>query len=60
MQNSSRCYVKADERLVVLVGIHDSIVVDTDDAVLVCNRENAQQVKQVVEYLHANQLEEYV
>jgi mannose-1-phosphate guanylyltransferase len=60
MQNSSRCYVKAGDRLVVLVGTHDTVVVDTDDAVLVCNRENAQQVKQVVEYLHANQLEEYV
>jgi mannose-1-phosphate guanylyltransferase len=60
MQDSSRCYVKAGDRLVVLVGIHDMVVVDTDDAVLVCNRESAQQVKQVVEYLHAHQFEEYV
>ena len=60
MQDSSRCYVQAGDRLVVLVGLHDSVVVDTDDAVLVCNRESAQQVKQVVEYLHAHQFEEYV
>lgn len=60
MQNSSRCYVQTDDRLVVLVGIHDMVVVDTDDAVLVCSRESAQQVKQVVEYLHAHQFEEYV
>ena len=60
MQDSSRCYVQAGDRLVVLVGIHDSVVVDTDDAVLVCNRESAQQVKQVVEYLHAHQFDEYV
>lgn len=59
-QDSSRCYIQAGERLVVLVGIHDCIVVDTDDAVLVCNRDSAQQVKQVVEYLHAHQFEEYV
>jgi mannose-1-phosphate guanylyltransferase len=44
----------------VLVGVHDMIVVDTDDAVLVCHRDNAQQVKQVVDYLHAHQLEDYV
>jgi len=60
MQDSSRCYVQAGERLVVLVGIHDAVVVDTDDAVLVCDRDTAQQVKQVVEYLHAHQFEEYV
>jgi len=60
MQDSSRCYVQAGNRLVVLVGLHDCVVVDTDDAVLVCNRESAQQVKQVVEYLHAHQFEEYV
>jgi mannose-1-phosphate guanylyltransferase len=40
--------------------MHDTVVVDTDDALLVCNRENAQQVKQVVEYLHAHQFEAYV
>ena len=60
MQDSSRCFVQAGDRLIVLVGIHDSVVVDTDDAVLVCNRESAQQVKQVVEYLHAHQFDEYV
>ena len=60
MQDSSRCLVQSDDRLIVLVGMHDSVVVDTDDAVLVCNRESAQQVKQVVEYLHAHQFDEYV
>ena len=60
MQDSSRCLVQTEERLVVLVGINDQVVVDTGDAVLVCDRESAQQVKQVVEYLHAHQFEEYV
>lgn len=60
MHDASRCLVEADDRLVVLIGIHDTVVVDTPDAVLVCNRESAQQVKNVVDYLHAHQLEEYV
>ena len=60
VHDASRCYVKSGERLVVLVGIHDAVVVDTDDAVLVCNRDSTQQVKNVVEYLHAHQLDEYV
>ncbi len=60
VHDSSRCLVQANKRLVVLVGIHDAVVVDTEDAVLICNRESAQQVKNVVDYLHAHQLDEFV
>lgn len=60
LRGSSRCMVSTDDRLVVLVGVHDMIVVDTGDAVLVCHPDNAQQVKQVVDYLHAHQLDDYV
>ncbi|MFW5972543.1 MAG: mannose-1-phosphate guanylyltransferase [Bacteroidota bacterium] len=60
VHDSSRSLVQAADRLVVLVGIHDLVVVDTEDAVLVAHRESTQRVKNVVEYLHAHQLEEYV
>ena len=60
LHDSSRCLIQADSRLVVLVGIHDAVVVDTSDAVLICNRESAQRVKNVVDYLHAHRLEDYV
>ena len=60
VQDSSRNLVEADDRLVVLVGVHDKVVVDTDDAVLICNRENTQQVKKIVEYLRSRQLDEYI
>jgi mannose-1-phosphate guanylyltransferase len=60
MHDSSRSLVQAGDRLVVLVGVHDMVVVDTPDALLVGRREAMQQVKYVVEYLHAHQLEDYV
>ena len=60
MHDASRCLVSAGSRLIVLVGIHDAVVVDSDDALLICHRESTQQVKNVVEYLHAHQLQEYV
>ncbi|HEX7070622.1 MAG TPA: mannose-1-phosphate guanylyltransferase [Rhodothermales bacterium] len=60
VHNASRCLVRSkDDRLVVLVGIHDLVVVDSGDAVLVCHRESSQQVKHVVDYLHAHQVEGY-
>lgn len=43
--------IRGDSRLVAVVGLSDVIVVDTPDAVLVTNRDNAQNVKKVVEAL---------
>lgn len=58
--DSSRCLVQGSERLVVIVGIHDTVVVDTEDALLICNRESTQQVKHVVNYLGAHQLDRFL
>ncbi|MFQ5568351.1 MAG: mannose-1-phosphate guanylyltransferase [Rhodothermales bacterium] len=60
LHGSSRCLVQANDRLVALVGVHDTVVVDTEDALLICNRESTQQVKKIVEYLQANHLREYL
>ena len=36
-------------RLVALLGLRDAVVVDTPDAVLVCSRKQAQDIKAVVD-----------
>lgn len=51
--DSRDCYVQSDKRLVAAVGVRDLVIVDTGDAVLVSDREHAQQVKRVVEQLRA-------
>ena len=43
--------IQSDGRLVAVIGLRDMIVIDTPDALLVMNRENAQNVKQVVDQL---------
>ena len=40
-------------RLVALIGVHDLVVVDTQDALLITTPERAQEVKQIVEALTA-------
>jgi len=45
--------VPAGDRLVAALGVRDLIVVDTEDAVLVCPRDRAQDVKQLVDDLKA-------
>jgi mannose-1-phosphate guanylyltransferase/mannose-6-phosphate isomerase len=51
MVGSRDCFVQAGERLVAAVGVHDLVIVDTGDAVLVADRDQAQDVKHVVNQL---------
>ena len=59
-QDTARSYARSEDgRLIVLVGMKDTVVVDTGDAVLVCDREQAQQVKTVVDYLGLHGMDDY-
>ena len=49
--DSSGCLIYVDGKVVATVGVHDLIVVSTPDALLICDRERAQDVKKVVEEL---------
>jgi mannose-1-phosphate guanylyltransferase len=43
--------VRSEDRLVVTIGLEDLIIVDTDDALLICPKRRAQDVKAVVDRL---------
>ena len=53
-------YVRADSRLVYLLGVKDLLVVETDDAILVSDRARSQEVKDIVEELDRNKRTEHV
>jgi mannose-1-phosphate guanylyltransferase/mannose-6-phosphate isomerase len=57
--NSQHNLVHASRRLVSLVGVDKLIVVETADAVLVCSREQAQDVKHIVAQLKTSEREEH-
>ena len=50
-ESIKNCYIKSDKKLVVGIGLEDLIVVDTNDAVLIANKNDSQQVKHIVSYL---------
>jgi mannose-1-phosphate guanylyltransferase/mannose-6-phosphate isomerase len=60
VRSSSNCYVRAEKRLVSVLGLRDAVVVETDDAVLVASKEEAQKVKDVVGHLDAHNRTEHV
>ncbi|AVR05017.1 mannose-1-phosphate guanylyltransferase/mannose-6-phosphate isomerase [Pluralibacter gergoviae] len=59
VHNSQNCYINSDEKLVAAVGVDNLVIVSTKDAVLVMNKDRAQDVKKAVEFLKANQRSEY-
>jgi mannose-1-phosphate guanylyltransferase len=47
----SLVYVSQEHRLIVTIGVSDLVLVDTGDVLLVCHKEQAQKVRQVVDTL---------
>ncbi len=58
--DAARYVVFNPERLVALVGVDDVIVVDSPDALLICRRDRAQDVRKVVEELERRRLGAYL
>ncbi|WNZ56920.1 mannose-1-phosphate guanylyltransferase/mannose-6-phosphate isomerase [Microbulbifer sp. MKSA007] len=50
-EDSQRCLVRGESRLVSLLGVSDLVVVDTDDALLIADRQRVQEVKKLVNNL---------
>lgn len=48
---TAQCYINSQDKLVAAVGVDNLVIVDTPDAVLVANKDKAQDVKAIVEQL---------
>ena len=53
-------YVFSPKKFVATIGVENLIIIDTHEALLVCNRDNAQEVRQIVEYLKMNKRSELI
>jgi mannose-1-phosphate guanylyltransferase len=52
--------VHGGDRLVVTVGLEDVIIVDTPDALLVCHRDRAEEIKQVLDEIKSATGDQYL
>ena len=50
-KDSSNCYVRSENRLIVSLGIENLLIVETNDAILVAEKQCDQDVKQIVNQL---------
>lgn len=55
--HDSLFYMNQDRRFIVTIGVQDLVVVDTGDVILVCHKDQAQRVRQVVNQLKSDGVE---
>ncbi|MNE80432.1 hypothetical protein D3C80_1770010 [compost metagenome] len=61
MVDASECMIKTSkDKLVVVQGLQNFIVVDTDDVLLICERSKEQQIKDYVAEVKRNIGEQYL
>lgn len=53
-------YVYSPKKFSAVIGVDNLIIINTDEALLVCRRDNAQDVKKVVDYLKINKLSDHL
>ena len=58
LYNVSNSYIDSEKAFVALIGVDNLVVVNTDDALLICNKDQTQDVKRVVEYLKTSETRE--
>jgi mannose-1-phosphate guanylyltransferase len=59
MHNATNNYISAEQRLVTAVGVENLVIIETKDAVLVADKNNTQQVKNIVDQLKSQQRSEH-
>ncbi|MFA6449813.1 MAG: mannose-1-phosphate guanylyltransferase [bacterium] len=58
--DTKNCLVFSPKKLVAAIGLEDIIIVETDDALLVCKKDRAQNVSGIIEELRKKKWEEYL
>ena len=58
--DSHDCIIYAKDKLVAAIGLDNIIVVETEDAVLVCDKNRAQEVRRIVETLENSGKSQYL
>lgn len=58
--SSHNCVIQGEKKLIAAVGLEDMIIVDTEDATLICSKDHAGDIKKVLENLKICNREEYI
>lgn len=60
LTDSKNNYVDAGNKIVAAIGVEDLVIIDTDDALLICKKGRSQEVKEIVDFIRRKQMNEYL
>ena len=60
MINSGNNYLFSESKFIAAIDVEGLVVVDMDDALLICRKDQSQNVKTIVEYLSRKELDQYL
>ena len=58
--NTKNCIIQCDKKLIATVGLEDIVIVDTDDATLICDKASTADIKKILENLRADNKNQYL
>jgi mannose-1-phosphate guanylyltransferase len=53
-------YIYSPDKFTAVIGVDNLIVINDKDSLLICRRDNAQDVKMIIDYLKINKMNEYL
>ncbi|RKD32266.1 mannose-1-phosphate guanylyltransferase [Thermohalobacter berrensis] len=58
--DTKKCIIEGSNKLIATIGVEDLVIVDTDDATLICSKEKSQQVKNLLKKIKIMKKENYL
>ncbi|WP_105618997.1 mannose-1-phosphate guanylyltransferase [Vallitalea okinawensis] len=58
--DTNNCIIEANDKLIATIGLNDVVVVDSEDAILICDKNNAQDVKKILTRLKEDEELKYL
>ncbi len=59
-KDTRNSYIYSPDKVVATIGVEDLIIVNTEDALLICHKNRSQEVKEISDYLRRKQMNEYL
>ena len=58
--NTSNCYIDSENKLTAIIGVNNLVVINTQDSLLICDKDKTQDVKLIVQELKKYNRSEYM
>ena len=58
--DTKNCLIETENKLVATLGVENLVIVNTDDAILICRKDRSQDVRQIVDYLKRKNMSRYL